>query len=98
MITVFYHPDSKTIQPPSSTLVLLGFGSTDAIACNNANSGFTSNYYINDPDFIDATILATNSDLSNLAAAGYYSDGVSWRYWSGTAFTGVSGLCGFFGP
>ena len=92
MITVFYHPDSKTIQP-SSTLVLLAFASAEKTACNNANSGFTSNYYINNHDFIDTTILATNSDLSNLAAAGYYSDGLSWRYWSGTAFTGVAGLC-----
>ena len=97
MITVFYHPDSKTIQPPSTTLVLLGFASGDVIACDNANSGFTSNYYIDDSDFIDATILTTDPGLSNLAGAGYYSDGKISRYWSGTAF-GLSGLCGVFNP
>lgn len=91
MITVFYHP-SKTIQPPSKNLVLLAFASSDTTACNNANSGLTDYYYIDDSDFIDATILTTDPGLSNLAGAGYYSDGISWRYWSGTAF-GLSGLC-----
>ena len=96
MITVFYH-HPKNIQPPSSTLVLLAFASIEKTACNNANSGLTGYYYIDDSDFIDATILTTDPGLSNLARAGYYSDGISWRYWSGTAF-GLSGLCGGFNP
>lgn len=96
MITVFYHPDSAP--PPSSTLVLLGIGRGDSVACDQASSGVTSSYYINDPDFIDATVLATDSGLSNLAVAAYYSDGLIWRYWNGSAFTGVSGLCEFFEP
>ena len=98
MITVFYHPDSYNPDNgpiPSGALILLGYASNDTLlTCSNANSGFTSNYYINDSNFLDATILATNSTLSSFAIAGYYSDGFSWRYWSGSVFN-LNGLCAF---
>jgi hypothetical protein len=50
-------------------------------------------------NFAEATILATDIDLTMLAPAGYYSeydldaDAVISRNWSGTAFVGAPDIC-----
>lgn len=49
--------------------------------------------------FGEATILATNEELTILAPAGYYSeydidaDAVISRNWNGTAFVGLPDIC-----
>ncbi len=50
-------------------------------------------------NFFEATILATDEELTVLAPAGYYSeyssedDGIISRYWDGTAFVGMPDVC-----
>lgn len=86
MITAFYHPTNINagISGVNSTLVVLAFGTTEKIACNNYENGNVSNYYIDTNDFETATILATDSNLDNPALAkGFYSDGDIVRERSG---------------
>lgn len=61
-------------------------------ACDDFNTGYYGTYYLDTSGFLDATKIWTDSSATNYAGAGYYSDGGSWRYWSGSAFTG-DGVC-----
>lgn len=86
MITVFYNPDAA----PASigTLILLsGNLFDDQDACTAYDLGNVSNFYIDKPNYIDATVLSINSDLSTSVPAGWYSDGTTVRYWNGNSFT-----------
>lgn len=55
----------------------------------------TRDYRYDSNSFSSATKIYAGTDTTctgSLLAAGYFSDGVIWRYWSGTAFTS-SGNC-----
>lgn len=71
----------------------LGVAGTSTDACtNHANMVYVTRW-LDNPDFLSASKLWTNSAGTTNAGAGYYSDGGSWRYWNGLSFTS-SGLCG----
>mgnify|MGYP000385445201 CR=1 FL=1 len=92
MITVFYHPFAG-IEPTPGILIVLGAdGADDQEACSQYNLGNVNNYYIDEPSFIDATILAVDSGLNTNALQGWYSDGTVVRYWNGSSFT-ANNLC-----
>ena len=94
MITAFYHAD--ILEPGGSgTLILLAVDIDAQQACIDYNSGFQNTYYINNPDFLSATQLAFNSDLSTPALPGWYSDGNLSRNWNGSSFTSEE-LCLLF--
>jgi hypothetical protein len=73
----------------------LGYGSTAGTACGFASTG-TFYQSVNPFDF--SSPLYTNSGLTTLASANFYSDGFGWREWSGTAWLGEAAeLCPFGG-
>lgn len=78
--------------PPCGTVETLGDGATSNDACNDFAAGTGTVRYLDGP-FPFASIIYRNPDCTGLAAAGYYSDGSAWRYWNGTIFTGLNGLC-----
>lgn len=64
-------------------------------ACNDYNNGFVSIFYIPTGEFFnETTVLKRNPSGTLNAFAGYYSDGVSSRYWNGSSFT-QDWLCPF---
>ena len=78
--------------PPCGTVQTLGDGATSNDACNDFTAGTGTVRYLDGP-FPFASIIYGNPDCTGLASAGYYSDGDAWRYWNGTIFTGLNGLC-----
>jgi hypothetical protein len=78
--TDFYGGDSTV-----SYSYILGSGSTAGTACG---FGSTDTFYQNvDPFSFDQPIY-TDSGLTNLASANFYSNGFGYREWSGTAWLG----------
>ena len=87
---------TPTTNPTSS--VTLGYSANAApLACSDGSFGGGTEYGISslaqNPSFANADqIFDSGSD--DLAAAGYYSDGIGFRYWTGTTFTGSLTFCG----
>ena len=92
MITVFYQPFQEKEPVPGILIVLGADGADDQDACLQYNLGNVNNYYIDEPSYFDATILAFNSSLTTNALQGWYSDGTLVRYWNCSSFT-ANNLC-----
>ena len=81
-----------------SVLGLFGYTNEDVTACGLALDTVAYRDAL-DGYFEDATILATNEELTSLAPPGYYSeysllnDVVISRFWNGTAFVGLPEIC-----
>jgi hypothetical protein len=96
---------AKVVGQPDVVGDTLGFSTTAAAICYGmtiakstsgqaACTGSFRTYKINTYSFSTATsIWAGVDDCTGAAqAAGYFSDGVTWRYWNGSSFT-TSGNC-----
>lgn len=84
----------KAVLAPSLDLVVLAHSTTSSgEACSKYDSGNNSTYYRDGMSFDFSTELYTDSNASNLAPQGWYSDGNNWKYWSGTSYT-TDGSCG----
>lgn len=85
----------------------LGFSTTSAAVCvaittsrdtasgQTACTAATRSYRYNNASFSSATAVWVGTDTTCSGAnvaAGYFSDGVIWRYWNGSSFT-TSGTC-----
>ena len=69
----------------------LGYdASSDVNACL---FNITVNRYSDTGDIFTATVLYGNSSCATSAIAGWYSDGVTARFWDGSSFTGFPTLC-----
>lgn len=66
---------------------------TSGDACYMANNGGTDLHYIDVDDFANCTKIWDDSSGTVLSPANYYSDGVTVKYWDGSAFTGSSQMC-----
>jgi len=76
----------------------LGYGSTAGIACGFASTDtfYQASTVPGTFDFDNA--IYTNSGLTTLASANFYSNGFGWRQWSGAAWLGEAAeLCPFGG-
>jgi hypothetical protein len=73
----------------------LAKGYSHSNACSNAypDSVYMKTYYAEVDDFYIATKLMKDSSGTQLANAGYYSDGEVTRYWDGSKFTGRTNAC-----
>lgn len=80
-----------------SALSGMGYSSTSLQdACDEANCGSTNTIYTDGNStnwYEDGKHLAATSNGSTPASAGYWSDGVRTRQWTGTAYTGFASLC-----
>ena len=93
-------PTSTPVPAPTSTPTptsacpteTLGDGPTSNDACSDFTAGTGTVRYLDGP-FPFASVIYRNPDCTGNAAAGYYSDGNAWRYWNGSIFTGLNGLC-----
>ena len=63
-----------------------------ASACNRYNSGFTGTTYADESSIFASTALFADVNGYTYASAGWYSDGIDFKYWDGTSFTS-SGVC-----
>ena len=64
--------------------------SGSAAACADIATPLTM-YLKYDETWSTSTVLYSDTSAT-LATAGYYSDGVTWKYWDGSSFTS-NGLC-----
>jgi hypothetical protein len=70
---------------PSLYAVSLSVGSNFEGTCIDYDGGFTSTYYLDDPDLSNATIICFSNNPLNLVAANFFSDGVISVDWDGSA-------------
>jgi hypothetical protein len=63
-----------------------------ASACSRYNSGFTGTTYADESSIFASTALFADVNGYTYASAGWYSDGIDFKYWDGTSFTS-SGVC-----
>ena len=78
----------------SSTSISLGYHiSSNSLACSDFSSS-PSTFYLDSSNITTAFIIATNTELTSFAPAGWYSDGNVARYWSGTLFQTFTVPCG----
>lgn len=82
-----YETPAPPPPPPSYTEYALGFAASAEGACGDTTQ---DSYWGDDITFGDATVLYTDSGGTNLADAGYYSQGeiAGYRYWDGASFSG----------
>ena len=55
-------------------------------------SGSYGNYFFNAASLSSATTAYANSSCNSNASAGYYTQGLTYRYWNGSSFT-LTGSC-----
>lgn len=73
--------------------ISLGFSFVDGSgACSSFASAPVTRWIPQGELWFTASALYANSDGSTLASSGYYSDGATWRFWNGVAFTS-DGIC-----
>ena len=78
----------------SSTSLSLGYHiSSNSLACSDFSSS-PSTFYLDSSNITTAFIIATNTELTSFAPAGWYSDGNVARYWSGVLFQTYTVPCG----
>jgi hypothetical protein len=63
-----------------------------ATACSRYDSGFTGTTYADESSIFASTALFGDVNGYTYASAGWYSDGIDFKYWDGTSFTS-SGVC-----
>lgn len=78
----------------SSTSISLGYHiNSNSLACSDFSSS-PSTFYLDSSNITTAFIIATNTELTSFAPAGWYSDGNVARYWSGVLFQAFTVPCG----
>jgi len=55
-------------------------------------SGSYGTYFFNTSNLSTATTAYANSSCNSNASAGYYTQGITYRYWNGSSFT-LTGSC-----
>ena len=60
---------------------------------DRCNGNFLGDFFIDTPNFVDATIIAYDSNLTNFVPEGFYSDGLFIGYWLGSELIRVT-RCG----
>ncbi|MBW8242513.1 BACON domain-containing protein [Muricauda oceani] len=73
--------------------VQLGYGTSQSSACGFAITNPDYYYLTGSSNLLNATGVYFNAPGTTKAPSGYYSDGGSFRYWNGNAFSGPAGLC-----
>ena len=78
----------------SSISISLGYHiNSNSLACSDFSSS-PSTFYLDSSNITTAFIIATNTELTSFAPAGWYSDGNVARYWSGVLFQAFTVPCG----
>ena len=96
IIKEFFIYQAAAIPEETMRAILLANSSSVGNACSNADSGFYSKKYIDGTGLSDSTNLYLDKDGFRYATSGWYSDGSKFRYWTGSSFQALSGVCNDF--
>jgi hypothetical protein len=95
-------PTATPTETPTNTPVpcgsqSLGTGPTFPDACIAASTS-PGLVYMDTSNILTASVIYRDSNCGpSLASAGYYSNGVDYRYWNGSSFGAQEGSCGGYG-